>query len=164
MPGERSTGTFGDLTALRAGTETSARPPVAGTGAFASLDPAITKPLAKPTVEQSQFGTVTAMPSASAIRPKSSDSRSAALEILQKPRPVYSDEARRLQIEGEVTLEMSFPASGPARLLRVLHGLGHGLDESATKAATGIRFRPAIEYGRPVDTVATVRIEFQLAF
>jgi TonB family protein len=164
MRSERSSGSFGDRTASRAGAEISARPAIAGTGAFGSLDPTMAKPPAKQTVVQSQFGTVTAMPSASAIRPKSSDGRSAALEILQKPRPPYSDEARSLQIEGEVTLEMLFPASGPARVLRVLRGLGHGLDETATKAATGIRFRPAIEYGKPVDTVATVRIEFQLAF
>jgi hypothetical protein len=48
-------------------------------------------------------------------------------------------------------------------VLRVIHGLGHGLDENAIIAATGIRFRAATANGAPVDTIATVRITFQLA-
>jgi hypothetical protein len=59
---------------------------------------------------------------------------------------------------------MSFTVGGHARVLRVLRGLGHGLDENATQAAMAIRFRPALEHGTPVDTVALVRIEFQLAY
>jgi len=85
------------------------------------------------------------------------------LEILSKPRPAYSTEARRLAIEGEVVLEALFRASGEIRVLRVVGGLGHGLDENAVQAATAIRFRPAMANGMPIDTVATVRIRFQLA-
>jgi TonB family protein len=86
------------------------------------------------------------------------------LEILDKPRPAYSEVARKLKLEGVVMLEVSFGAGGQARVLRVLRGLGYGLDENAMRAASGIRFRPAIEHGRPVDTVAVVRIEFQMAY
>jgi TonB family protein len=86
-----------------------------------------------------------------------------ALEIISKPRPLYSDSARRLGVEGDVLLEAEFEASGRVRVLRVIRGLGHGLDENATLAADGIRFRPATINGSPVDTVATVRITFQLA-
>jgi TonB family protein len=128
------------------------------------MEAAKAKPPSQAPVAKSQFDTVTAKAAGPANRSQASDDRSAALEILQKPRPAYSDEARRLQIEGEVVLEMVFPASGQVRVLRVLHGLGHGLDENATKAAMAIRFRPAVEQGKPVDTVATVRIEFQLAY
>ena len=85
------------------------------------------------------------------------------MEILSKPKPVYTEEARRLRIEGEVVLEVLFRASTQVCVLRVVRGLGHGLDESAARAATGIRFRPASENGRAVDSVATVKIEFQLA-
>jgi TonB family protein len=92
------------------------------------------------------------------------DERFAALEILDKPRPLYSEEARKLKIEGVVVLEMSFGSDGRARVLRVIRGLGHGLDENAIRAAMGIRFHPAVHQGRSMDTVALVRIEFQVAY
>jgi TonB family protein len=89
--------------------------------------------------------------------------RSVAI-ILEKPRPAYTEEARRLRIEGEVLVEVLFAADGKARVQRVIRGLGHGLDESAEKAAEGIRFRPAMRGGTPVDSVAIAHIEFQLAY
>jgi TonB family protein len=77
---------------------------------------------------------------------------------------LYTEEGRRARVEGEVTLEVLFAASGKARVLRTLNSLGHGLDESALRAAEEIRFRPATREGRPEDTVATVRIDFRLAY
>jgi TonB family protein len=86
------------------------------------------------------------------------------VEILTKPRPEYSAEARRLRIEGEVLLELSFGATGETRVLRVVRGLGHGLDENAMAAAREIRFRPAQRDGAAVDSAAVVHIIFQLAY
>jgi len=82
--------------------------------------------------------------------------------ILYKPKPVYTAEAAHLHLEGEASLEVIFSASGTVRVIRVVHGLGHGLDQEAERAATEIRFRPATRDGSPVDTKATVRILFQL--
>jgi TonB family protein len=84
-------------------------------------------------------------------------------QILEKPRPAYTEEARRLQIEGEVQLEVQFRASGEVYILRIVQGLGHGLDENAAQAARTIRFLPAKRDGLPVDSTATVHIIFQLA-
>jgi TonB family protein len=84
--------------------------------------------------------------------------------ILEKPNPVYTQEARRLGLEGEVLIEVVFPASGAVRIVRVVKGLGHGLDEAAIRAAQQIRFKPALQQGRAVDFPATVHIVFQLAF
>jgi TonB family protein len=86
-----------------------------------------------------------------------------AAQILEKPRPAYTEEARRLQIEGEVQLEVQFRASGEVRIMRVIRGLGYGLDENAVQAARTIRFLPAKRDGQPVDSTATVHIIFQLA-
>jgi TonB family protein len=86
-----------------------------------------------------------------------------AAQILEKPRPAYSEEARRMKIEGEVQLEVLFRASGQVDIVRVVRGLGHGLDENAAQAARTIRFLPARRDGRPVDSTATVHIIFQLA-
>jgi TonB family protein len=92
------------------------------------------------------------------------DTTARGVEILSKPRPAYTDEARRLQIEGEVLLEILFSASGQVRVLRTVRGLGHGLDETAIAAAEAIRFRPA-ERGRvSADSTAIVHLVFQLAY
>ena len=84
--------------------------------------------------------------------------------ILSKPNPVYTDEARRLGIEGEVLVAVVFLASGQVKVEGVSKGLGHGLDEAAIRAAQQIRFKPALQDGRPVDFPATVHIVFQIAF
>jgi len=60
-------------------------------------------------------------------------------------------------------LEVVFLASGQVQVIRVVSGLGHGLDEAALQAAKLIRFRPAQRNGQPVDFHAHVRIEFRLA-
>ena len=86
------------------------------------------------------------------------------VEILYKPNPAYTAEARALRLEGEVLLEVVFTASGEVQVLGVVRGLGHGLDESAMVAARQIRFKPERMNGRPVDSKATVHIVFQLAY
>ena len=75
----------------------------------------------------------------------------------------YTDEARSARIEGTVSLELEFTAAGDVRVLRVVRGLGHGLDEAAQRAALRIRFKPAQSDGRPVDSRATVHITFRLS-
>ena len=85
------------------------------------------------------------------------------IEILSKPAPVYTDEARRLGIQGEVALSVVFEASGAIRVLAVVKSLGHGLDQAAELAATQIRFKPAQHDGKPADFPATLRIQFRLA-
>jgi len=84
-------------------------------------------------------------------------------EILSKPTPAYTEEARRARIEGEVLLEVVLEASGHVRVLRVVRGLGHGLDESAVQAAEKINFKPAMRDGQPSDSTAVLHIIFQLA-
>jgi TonB family protein len=84
-------------------------------------------------------------------------------EILSKPVPVYTAEARAQKIEGEVLLEVVFQATGKIQVLRVVRGLGHGLDDAAVKAAEQIHFKPAQKDGQPSDSTAFVHIIFQLA-
>jgi outer membrane biosynthesis protein TonB len=85
--------------------------------------------------------------------------------ILAKPKPAYSPEALKLNLEGEVLLEVVFPASGgEVHVNRVVKGLGHGLDESAVRAAEQIKYKPALSNGHPVDFPAIVHIVFQMAY
>jgi len=85
------------------------------------------------------------------------------VEIVFKPTPEYTDEARSARIEGTVSLELEFTATGEVRVLRVVRGLGHGLDEAAQRAALRMRFTPAQSGGRAVDSRATVHITFRLS-
>ncbi|MFZ0771095.1 MAG: energy transducer TonB [Candidatus Sulfotelmatobacter sp.] len=86
------------------------------------------------------------------------------VEITYKPQPVYTDDARRLKLEGEVLLEVSFGANGTLHVNRVVRGLGHGLDEAAIAAANKMRFKPALRMGQPTDSTAIVHVLFQLAY
>jgi len=86
------------------------------------------------------------------------------VEIISKPSPIYTDEARRLKLEGEVLLEVLFGANGQVHVNRVVRGLGHGLDEAAVTAASQMRFKPAQRMGSPVDSTAIVHVVFQLAY
>lgn len=83
-------------------------------------------------------------------------------EIISKPTPTYTPEARSLHIEGEVLLEVVFESTGKLRVVRVVRGLGHGLDEAAVQAAEQIKFKPAQREGQPADSSATLHIVFQL--
>jgi len=91
--------------------------------------------------------------------------RARPVEILFKPTPIYTSAARSRKIEGEVLLEVRFSASGQATVVRVVRGLGYGLDEAAEKAAGQIKFRPAQDdEGLVVDSTAIVHIVFELAY
>jgi TonB family protein len=85
------------------------------------------------------------------------------VEIIEKPKPSYTEEGRKRGVEGEVRLEVQFTADGHVRVLRVLQGLGFGLDEQALHCAEHIRFKPATHGGQPIDSTAVVHIVFELA-
>ena len=114
-------------------------------------------------VQQSGFGDADA-PVAAGMQSHPAQSAAAVpAEILSKPAPLYTQEARGLKIEGEVLLEVVLESSGSLRVLRVLRGLGHGLDDNAVKAAEQIRFKPATRNGEPADSTVVLHIIFQLA-
>jgi TonB family protein len=89
--------------------------------------------------------------------------RAVPAEILSKPTPIYTQEARGLRIQGEVLLEVILEASGSLHVVRVVRGLGHGLDDNAVKAAEQIHFKPAMRDGQPTDSTVVLHIIFQLA-
>ena len=132
-------------------------------GGFASVE-AAAPPRSLAAVRSGAFGDMVAAAPAKPRLQVPSTGTTTAVEVLVKPNPAYTEEARRLQIEGEVVLRITFTASGSVEVLAVVRGLCHGLDEKAVEAARRIRFRPALQDGRAVDSTAQLRMSFQLAY
>lgn len=130
------------------------------TGGFGTAAPA-TRAIAQGEGQKSGFDRASAPTHSSAAAVTKPHDR--PVEIVSKPTPEYSDEARNARIEGTVSLELEFTAAGDVRVVRVVRGLGHGLDEAAQRAALRIRFKPAQSDGRAVDSRATVHITFRLS-
>jgi TonB family protein len=82
--------------------------------------------------------------------------------LLTKVEPEYSEEARAAKIDGAVVLSVVIDRSGRPVNLRVIRGLGLGLDERAIAAVAQWRFEPGRENGEPVDVQATVEVNFRL--
>lgn len=87
------------------------------------------------------------------------DSRPVALN---RPRPNYTEEARKNKIQGTIRLRMLVGNNGMVRQVRPITFLSDGLTEEAIRAAMQMRFRPAMRGGRAVDYWIPVDIEFNL--
>lgn len=79
------------------------------------------------------------------------------------PDPLYSDEARKIKVQGSVILSVLVGADGRARDIRVISGLGMGLDENAIKAVRSWQFIPAKDASQhPVASWIKVETVFRL--
>jgi TonB family protein len=114
-------------------------------------------------VEQTQFAAPAVATSTAPKRAVIEQVRLTPVAIQSKPNPLYTDEARRMRIEGEILVNVVFTAAGEVHIVGVLKGLGHGLDEAAVRAAQRIKFTPAERGGQRVDYPATLRIVFALS-
>jgi periplasmic protein TonB len=86
----------------------------------------------------------------------------AAPEIIHEVKPDYTEEARRRNLAGDVVLEIVVRSDGRVGSVRVVQGLGAGLDQRAVDAVRQWRFSPARRLGTPVDVVVEVAVEFRL--
>lgn len=87
-----------------------------------------------------------------------------APKVIYKPKPDYTEEARAQHIEGVVTVHIKVLPSGAVQVVGITRGLGHGLDESATRAIMATRFEPATDAsGQPITWDGMVNVAFQLA-
>ncbi|MDR3700552.1 MAG: energy transducer TonB [Candidatus Sulfopaludibacter sp.] len=82
--------------------------------------------------------------------------------LIFKVEPEYSEEARKAKYQGIVTLYVEVDPAGRASHIRVMHGLGLGLDEKAIEAVRKWRFSPGRKDGRPVTVAATIEVNFRL--
>jgi len=84
------------------------------------------------------------------------------LQILSKPSPQYTNEARQNATEGVVRLRIIFTASGQIGSVISLSELPDGLTEQAIAAAEQIKFEPAIRNGVPISVTKIVEYNFSI--
>jgi protein TonB len=77
-------------------------------------------------------------------------------------KPTYTEEARTAQIEGIVRVEITVDEQGNVILVKVLRGLGYGLDDAAIAAAKKMGFEPGTRCGKAAVTKLTVGMRFTL--
>ena len=82
--------------------------------------------------------------------------------VLAKMEPEYSQEARFAKYTGTVVLYLEVRPDGIAENIRIVKGVGMGLDESAIAAIERWRFRPGAKDGVPVTVAAHVEVNFKL--
>jgi protein TonB len=98
-----------------------------------------------------------------AARPRTEDCDEppAKPKLLSRPTPPYTDQARAAGVAGKVRVEITIDEQGRVVAVRVLQGLGYGLDEAAVAAARGMTFEPAVRCGKPAS--ATFKIGFNFS-
>jgi TonB family protein len=87
---------------------------------------------------------------------------------ISAPKPVstpeaqYTEEARSAKTQGTCILWLIVDTEGHPRDIRVVHGLGHGLEAKAVEAVKQWRFAPAMKDGKPVNVQISVEVGFKL--
>jgi protein TonB len=76
--------------------------------------------------------------------------------------PVYTEAARRSRTHGVVILDAVIDENGQVTGIKVLKGLGFGLTESAVRAVSSWRFRPAELNGRAIAVRYSLTVRFSL--
>lgn len=99
-------------------------------------------------------------PEVAGFSPKEVDVKA---EILTRPEPGYTREARRAGIQGNVVLKVLLLPNGKIDRVRVVRRVPYGLTENAIRAACEIKFKPAVKAGKEVSQWVQIEYGFRLA-
>ncbi len=84
-------------------------------------------------------------------------------ECIYCSQPSYSDEGLNERIQGPVVLTLVVMPDGKAHDVRVLEGLGHGLDQEAVKGVLSWQLKPASgPDGKPAAVRMPIEIDFRI--
>ena len=98
------------------------------------------------------------------------DGDAAPVKITRRPQPGYTDDARREGVEGIVKLKVTFLAEGKIGEVNEIVEENSkelrktGLVRQAIRAAKKIKFKPAVEDGKPITVTKTVVFTFSLYY
>ena len=82
--------------------------------------------------------------------------------IVSKPEPHYTEEARKNQVTGTVTLRVMLSANGKATNIEALKLLPNGLTEMAARAASHVKFIPVMKDSRRVSQYVQIEYNFNI--
>jgi protein TonB len=82
--------------------------------------------------------------------------------LIYSVEPEFSEEARKAKVAGNVLVNLWVDTNGNPSHVRVIRGVGMGLDEKARDAVMQYKFRPAMENGKPVLVELNVEVNFQI--
>lgn len=99
---------------------------------------------------------------AESILEEASNTETSAIVIYFKPRANYTELARKNQVQGMVTLRLTFHDSGAIGAISVATTLPDGMTEEAIKAAKRMIFKPAMKDGKPYTVTKQVQYSFTL--
>jgi TonB family protein len=85
-----------------------------------------------------------------------------APQAVSTPDPEYTEEARMAKTQGKCILWLIVDDTGKPRNIKVVRGLGFGLDTKAIEAVQQWRFQPALKDGKPVNVQISVEVGFHL--
>ncbi len=85
-----------------------------------------------------------------------------APSVLIKGEPEYSEDARVAKYQGRVVLSVEIGTDGAPHNIRIVRGLGLGLNETAIDAVSQWKFKPGMKDGVPVTVAATIEVNFRL--
>lgn len=80
--------------------------------------------------------------------------------FLRRLPPEYTDAARQNKVNGGIAMVVEFLQDGTVGEVKIVQGLGHGLDENAIEAARKSIFLPAVKDGKFVS----VRLPMTMSF
>lgn len=92
----------------------------------------------------------------------SNDEKTYPLTIISKPVPRYTDAARQGNVQGRVTLRVTFMAHGGIGSISAVNGLPYGLTEQAIIAAKKLSFLPAKRNGKKYSVTKQVAYTFTI--
>ena len=82
--------------------------------------------------------------------------------ILHSVDPEFSEEARKAKFSGNVQVYLIVDEQGNPSHVRVVRGVGMGLDEKAVEAVRQYRFKAAMRDGKPVRVDLYIDVNFQI--
>jgi protein TonB len=85
-----------------------------------------------------------------------------APQVIYQVDPEFSEEARKAKFMGIVTVNLIVDQQGRPQNVRVLRGVGMGLDQKAMDAVRQYKFKPAMEGGKPVAVELNIEVNFQI--
>ncbi len=85
-----------------------------------------------------------------------------APQVIFQVEPEFSEEARKAKVAGNVLVNLWVGTDGKPSHVRVIRGVGMGLDEKAIEAVKQYKFRPAMENGKPVLVELNIEVNFQI--